>query len=357
MPTLHWDIATAYDLFVSQYVLTHPDRFGVRPSWAAGVRSRLPTEQREFLESASTFLPVPLRWIYLLPAGRRTAADALIALAQIPAAERLFSLLPTSELSPEIITALKDISLRQSWRPAELEGIRTFLQQRKGRFFLRVPDLPKTLDLFAHAAESGEAYLQALHTYQDVFFAEEEQRLKPMLERGLAEAQALAQGLSPQDLLTTLSKGVHFSELTERKAVILAPSYWANPLIFFQNVSRDKLLVVFGSRPAGSSISAGETAPDELVAALKAVSDSSRLVILRALSLEPQTPSQLARRLRLRPPTVIHHLNALRLAGLVEITLQNEGERAYALRRTALEAVLANLREFLADSPNRAAEE
>lgn len=346
MPTLHWDIATAYDLFVSQYVLTHPDQFGVRPSWAAGVRSRLPAGQREFLENASTFLPVPLRWIYLLPAGRRTAADALIALAQIPTAERLYTLLPTSEITPELIVTLKDISLRQSWRPAELEVVRSFLQ-RKGKNFIKLPDLPKLLDAFAHAAEFGDGYLQALNTYQEVFFAEEERRLLPMLDSGLVHAQALAQDLSVEDLLIHLSRGVHFTQLPERKSVILAPSYWANPLIFYQNVSRDKLLVVFGSRPVGSNVSAGESAPDDLVAALKAISDSSRLVILRALAEEPQTPNQLARRLHLRPPTVIHHLNALRLAGLVEITLQHEAERAYTLRRTALAAVMGDLRAFL----------
>lgn len=356
MPTLHWDIATAYDLFVSLYVLTHPDQFGVRPSWAAGVRSRLPVGQREFLENASTFLPVPLRWIYLLPAGRRTAADALIALAQIPTAERLYTLLPTSEISSELTVTLKDISLRQSWRPAELEGIRTILQ-RKGKNFIKSLDLPKLLDAFAHAAEFGDGYLQALNAYQDVFFAEEECRLQPMLESGLAQAQALAQGLSLEDLLISLSRGVHFTQLPERKAVILAPSYWANPLIFYQNVSREKLLVVFGSRPAGSNISAGESAPDELVAALKAISDSSRLVILRALSEEPQTPSQLARRLHLRPPTVIHHLNALRLAGLVEITLQHEAERAYTLRGTALAAVMGDLRAFLENPATRPADD
>jgi DNA-binding transcriptional ArsR family regulator len=67
---------------------------------------------------------------------------------------------------------------------------------------------------------------------------------------------------------------------------------------------------------------------------------------LRYLTDEPQTPAQLARRLRLRPPTVIHHLDALRLARLVHITLTEEGKQ-YAARPGAVNATFALLDEFL----------
>ena len=45
-----WDQGTAYDFLTSLYVLHFPDEFGLRGAWAAGVRSRLPNEAREFLE-------------------------------------------------------------------------------------------------------------------------------------------------------------------------------------------------------------------------------------------------------------------------------------------------------------------
>ena len=54
-----------------------------------------------------------------------------------------------------------------------------------------------------------------------------------------------------------------------------------------------------------------------------------------------------ADRLRLRPPTVVHHLNKLRLAGLVRIELQADGERRYVLRRAGLETAIHNLDTFL----------
>ena len=84
-------------------------------------------------------------------------------------------------------------------------------------------------------------------------------------------------------------------------------------------------VVLFGARPAEVALVPGEVVPDAMLRALKALSDPTRLLILRYLSDQPQTPSQLARRLRLRPPTVIHHLSALRLAGLVYISLDETG--------------------------------
>ncbi|MGD0611916.1 MAG: metalloregulator ArsR/SmtB family transcription factor [Anaerolineales bacterium] len=65
-----------------------------------------------------------------------------------------------------------------------------------------------------------------------------------------------------------------------------------------------------------------ELVPDRLLRSLKMLADPTRLKILYYISQEEVTPSQLARRLHLRAPTVTHHLNELRLAGLVNLTFQ-----------------------------------
>ena len=48
-PEVLWDCGTAYDLFISLYVLHHPAEFGLRASWTAGVRARLSAAARETL--------------------------------------------------------------------------------------------------------------------------------------------------------------------------------------------------------------------------------------------------------------------------------------------------------------------
>jgi DNA-binding transcriptional ArsR family regulator len=50
----------------------------------------------------------------------------------------------------------------------------------------------------------------------------------------------------------------------------------------------------------------------------------------------------------LRAPTVTHHLNLLRLAGLVYLTLGERGQRRYSIRQEAVDEAFAALRAFLA---------
>jgi DNA-binding transcriptional ArsR family regulator len=356
MPALLWDEGTAYDLFVSLNVLHRPSMFGVRAAWAAGVRSRLPAAQREYLEKVETFLPVPLNWLYLLPAEDKNAAGALTALAQLPAAERLPSLLFTTDTPIEVINILKGITLRQTWTSAEQEVLRAALLKRG--IFPRPNTMNNLCEAWMHLTTSGDRFLKAMMTYYEVFFAEEELRIRPLLETARQQAEKLASTLTIPDLLEELSRGVHFEQAETAEKIILAPSYWSSPLVFYSWLpveppqANRNLLVIFGALPEAHDLTPGEALPQDLVDTMKAIADPTRLRILRYLAGGPLGPADLARRLRLRPPTVIHHLNALRLAGLVEIILHSEDERGYQLRREALNDALSLLIDFLTPEEN-----
>jgi DNA-binding transcriptional ArsR family regulator len=120
-------------------------------------------------------------------------------------------------------------------------------------------------------------------------------------------------------------------------------------LALLADIEPSKMLFLFGARPADQSLIPGEVVPDALYQALKALADPTRLRILRYLTNQPMTPAELARRLRLRAPTVIHHLDSLRLARLVVVTLDAEGKR-YAVRADAVAAVCDLLSQFLVGS-------
>ena len=64
------------------------------------------------------------------------------------------------------------------------------------------------------------------------------------------------------------------------------------------------------------------------------------------ISREELSPSELSRRLHLRAPTVTHHLNELRLAGLVNLTIKGQDKR-YSARREALQSIFSTLEIFL----------
>ena len=129
---------------------------------------------------------------------------------------------------------------------------------------------------------------------------------------------------------------------------MFVPSYWISPLVTFDRLSDKQGIFLFGGRPPDVSLVPGEIVPDTMLRALKTLGDPTRLRILGYLSRENIPPAELARRLRMRAPTVTHHLNILRLAGLVYLTLGEKNQRRYAARLEAIDEVYANLKDFLA---------
>ena len=344
-PRISWDLGTAYDLFMSLAVLHEPDRYGLRASWAAGVRSRLSSAERRTLEIANEMEIYPVHWVYSLPEPK-DAASAIWALRQIPAAERLHTLtLHGKEYSAEM-EILKGVAAKRAWDEQDQEALRSAFRQSDHES-PRSKALAKTLDTWSNPEAFGENYLAALQSYQNAFFAEEEKQIAPALKKSLESAQLLAESFPLDELVEELSQGVQLKELSDTPEVVLVPSYWITPLILFKKINSEKTLLLFGGRPPDVSLVAGELVPDQMLRVLKAMADPTRLRILRYLAQDELTPSQLARRLRLRAPTVTHHLNTLRLAGLVRLTLEAKGEKHYAARLEALNSMDASLRGFL----------
>lgn len=345
MTRLIWHSGTGYDFFVSLYVLHHPGDFGLRPSWAAGVRSRLPAEQRDFLEHAQYFLRVPMTWFAALQTTEWDAADILAALDRLSAEQRFEALFLPYDVPPDLIQARNEITKRGEWTPADMEAVRLAYARRYGA--LHTDAVKKLCNAWAQPAEFAGRYLEVLHTYYQVFFAEEEERIRPVLQKGLTEARELANQLPPGQLVERLSRGVQLPQVDTLEQLDLAPSYWSSPLIFSSPTGPGRMFFLFGVRSEPTGLIPGDHMPGGLVEALKALADPTRLRILRYLSQEPMTPSQLSRRLRLRAPTVVHHLRELRLAGLVQISFQVEGEKRYALRREALNGLHLMMEDFL----------
>lgn len=344
---ISWDFGTAYDFFFSLEVLHNPEDYGLRASWAAGVRSRLAPEERKMLEEVRSFLWVPLHWINKLPAPK-DAASALWALRQIPPAERTLAMLNVYEMCSDIDKVIQGIIDRRTWDETDLKAVMSCYEEHKRTKVAKT--LPDFLNWLIRPEEFGELYLSALQSYYQSFFAEEEKRIAPILRQGLANAQALASKLPLSELLVELSQGVHFDESFDESDLILVPGYWNTPYVVFPKISQNTILVLFGVRPANKSLVPGEQVPDALLLVLKAMADPTRLKIMRYLSKESLTPAEISRRLRLRAPTVTHHLKALRLAGLVHLSLDSGGDKYYSVRMEAIQSTFSNLVEFLTNN-------
>lgn len=352
-PSIVWDFGTAYELFISLQVLHEPDYFGIRPSYAAGVRSRIPAAERKLLEEMYPLTGVPLKWLTTLPAPK-DAISALWALKQIPVAERMLTLQrvndeceyedPEKQAKHEKFNGtLLRIANEGKWTAEDTDY---FLKSFGKKSNIKRDAMERALDWWSRPTDLGDGFLSAMQSYYQAFFEEEEKRIEPALRAGFERAQNLAATLSFGDLFNELSQGLQLGDEMNATKYILTPAFWSTPLVFFERIDKDTMLLVYGARPADMSVVPGETVPDGLVRALKALADPTRLKILRYLANEGLTPSEIARRLQLRPPTVTHHLKELRLAGLVEVGLMDD-ENRYTVRKQALAAVYENLNSFL----------
>jgi DNA-binding transcriptional ArsR family regulator len=344
LPVVIWDIGTAYDLFISLSVLHEPAKYGLRGAWAKGVRARLSVDDREVLEQ-SMDLVWPVGWVHTL-AEPKDGLTALRALEDIPPARRLQTISALDEAPQEVRETLHRVAARGVWDPSDRTILRTALQS-SGAKKPKPETLAAILEGWSRAAEFGERYLAALYSYYDAFFAEEEIRIQPALEEALRGAKERSAQLRLPALLEELSQGLRLSELPPVPEIVLAPSFWCTPLLVFARVHAERHLYLFGARPSDASLVPGEVVPDTLMRALKALGDPTRLRILRHLAQEPMSPTQLARRLRLRAPTVIHHLDVLRMAQLVHLTLGVGEKRRYAARTQAIAATFGDLEGFL----------
>ncbi|RME87441.1 MAG: ArsR family transcriptional regulator [Anaerolineae bacterium] len=341
---LRWHLNTTYDLFISLFVLHRPKGFGLRASWAAGVRQRLENAQREALERFQQIAPVPLTWLPALPEGG-DAAGGLDALEALPRQERFRVLFVPSHLAAEVRAALEALGRKEDLTPEMEKALRT-RYRHSGRALK--PQEMETLRAVWQAPEASvDAYCEALRAYHEAFFAEEETRIRPYLRAAIEEGRGLAEKLPRADLLIRLSRGVRLAALETASELTLAPSFWSTPLIFTDALGKGAHVMVFGARPEHVGLIPGVTVPDELVGSLKALADPTRLRILKYLLDTPATPTDLARHLRLRAPTVVHHLRVLRLAGLVQITIGEGHERLYALRPEGLLHLQHSLTNYL----------
>ena len=91
----------------------------------------------------------------------------------------------------------------------------------------------------------------------------------------------------------------------------------------------------------------GEIVPEDLLLRLKAMTDPTRMRILRYLIQEQLTPAELARRLRLRAPTVTHHLHTLKASGMVKFVKKGKNEHLYYAKMDSIKETYVLLKDFL----------
>ena len=339
---LRWEHGTAYDLFASLFVLHNAESTGLRRAWAAGVRNRLSPEHREIIQRAVPFVAVPVEWISGLrrPRDGRAVMTGLATLSD----DEVLPALADRRLSRAAVVA--DALGRGAFTRSDVDGLLGDASLGSAAPGSR-EEAEAALALFASAERSGRLLKGAIVEYHARFFREEEERIGRYLEQSLAAAWKRAEHTDVVELVEELSGGLRLEDLAEAPGVMLIPSFWAGPLVLFQTLPDDTRVILYSARPRDMSLVPGDPVPDALTRALQAVSDQTRLRILKILASASRSQVEIARELRLRPPTITHHLRVLRMANMVRLTESTGGEKRYDVRERRLRELLGDLTRFL----------
>jgi DNA-binding transcriptional ArsR family regulator len=346
-PQILWDHGTAYDLFASMYAIHTPEDFGIRASWAAGVRSRLSAGTREFLANVMLHMEIPTPWLYSLSQPKN--AESVLELLEGLKPEEV---LPTVSVNPRRRDTWQEVELavlrRGRCDETDVEKYRACCTDPDCRMHdaLQPRSVKRWLEYWAEPERFGPTFLAALTEFYEVFFRAEEKRITGDLDRALERAYNLSTRLSPAELFEELSQGIRVKSYIARRSLVLVPCYWCSPRIIPSELADDAQIVLFGARPPEASLIPGDTVPARLMLCLEALSNPTRLAIMRCLAEKPMTQAEIARALRLRPPTISHHLKSLRLAGLIAYIDSEKDEMRYGARVAQIDQVSSELKSF-----------
>lgn len=348
-PTVTLDVGTAYDFFESLAVLQDPKTFGVRGAWASGMLARLAPDARATLQRVKPFGLHPMHYLPTLPEPKNVET-LLWSLAQLSPVDRVRALSCPWEMSVRgCQEVLDEVADRGRWGASDMARLGAALAGKDDKPPAE-EKLSLLLDIWADLEAFGEAYLSALRNYHEVFFVEEERRIEPAIRAAGERIAERIGAVSIPDLIEEISAGVRYEAVPDVEELVLAPSFWVTPLLMSIMLGPKRRLLVFGARTSRDSLVPGESVPESLVRALKALADPTRLRTLRLISEQPMGAAELARTLRLRTPTMMHHLHALRLSELVGIQVPEphmKEKMRYALRPQAVREVLVELDRFL----------
>ncbi|MFD2878588.1 ArsR/SmtB family transcription factor [Paenibacillus rhizoplanae] len=167
-----------------------------------------------------------------------------------------------------------------------------------------------------------------MRIWYEHYFRHVEHTLLPLLIEDASEKNAGEQnGHGPADRIC-FRRDCHRGHSRAKKTIVLLPTVHNRPIntyCFFKNL----MLVQY---PVDVPSDNEEEPPTVLLRLTQALSDPTRLRLLRFVANEPKTLWEMQSELSLSREMLMHHLLSLRVAGLLRVHLRGEGTERYSIR-------------------------
>lgn len=161
--------------------------------------------------------------------------------------------------------------------------------------------------------------------------------------------QRLARGTDPREVIVAATNGYELADEATLRRVVLLPSYWMRPWLVVGRLGADTEVISTVVADEFLALPA-ETPPPALTKLFKALSDASRLRLLRRMSSGPISLTEATDALDVTKATAHHHLSVLRQSGIVAMRGSGRSTR-YALREDPATAAHDALADYV---PSRA---
>lgn len=195
-----------------------------------------------------------------------------------------------------------------------------------------------------------------LLTYHQRYFARELFRIEPWLEQSVYDVKeiikqnplSLSKNLHPRFLIdekeiTFLKARTWQYRYEDLSAITLYPSTFVAPHLLIDNLISTHIKVYYEVEVASSFV---DEVPKDLIRILQAISDETRLKMLRDLSFQTFCTQQLTERYNLTKSTVSNHLKMLESTGLIQ--KERKGYYVfYKTNRDRLEQIRVDLDQFM----------
>ena len=196
--------------------------------------------------------------------------------------------------------------------------------------------------------ELKSRFLHMLPRWYEVVFAPHADEWRQAAERDAEAKRALATRHSPEQLVELATRGYQYTPPPSIQTIAFFPSWFMRPWVVLGEHKSTKIFCY----PIAAAAEEG-TSPAEIARVFKALGDEGRLRLLRRLSGGPMKLSEAAAELGVTKSTAHHHLAILRQAGFV--TIRDEDENVYSLRRDLFPQAGELLTAYLGGSPRSSA--
>ncbi|MHA6528990.1 ArsR/SmtB family transcription factor [Paenibacillus sp. BAC0078] len=171
-------------------------------------------------------------------------------------------------------------------------------------------------------------YTPLLRLWYAEYFRHEEQRILPLLIEDASEKKMLESKMDMVPLIEYASGGIVIEDVPDLQTIVLLPTVHNRPIntyCFYKTM----MLVQY---PVDVPLDSEDEPPTVLLRLTKALSDPTRLRMLRFIAHEPKTLWEMQSELNQSREMLMHHLLSLRVAGLLRVHLRGEGTERYSIR-------------------------